>query len=113
MHGGLAQGIGQALTERVVYDADSGQPLSGSFMDYGMPRADDLPGFKIAFQETLNPNNALGVKGCSESGTSGPPGAIGNAVVDALWDLGIRHIDMPYSSARVWQAIRTAQKADA
>ena len=106
VHGGLAQGIGQALCERVVYDEESGQLLSGSFMDYCMPRADDLPSFKVDFQCTPNPNNVLGIKGCSESGTCGPPSAIGNAIVDALWDLGIRHIDHPFTPFRVWRAIR-------
>ena len=95
--------------EYVVYDPDSGQLIAGSFMDYTMPRADDLPSYKLAFQETLNPNNALGVKACSESGSCGPPPAIGNAIVDALWDLGVRHIDQPYTPERVWSAIRAAQ----
>ena len=108
VHGGLAQGIGQALLEHVVYHSESGQLLAGSFMDYCMPRADDLPSFVIDFQCTLNPNNVLGVKGCSESGSCGPPAAIGNAIVDALWDLGIRHIDQPYTPMRVWQAIQHA-----
>ena len=108
VHGGIAQGVGQAMMERIVYDPGSGQPLAGSFMDYAMPRADDLPGFVTAFQETLNPNNELGVKGCSESGASGPPGAIGNAIVDALWDRGVRHLDMPYTPERVWRALRSA-----
>lgn len=106
VHGGLAQGIGQALLERVVYEDDSGQLLSGSFMDYCMPRADDLPSFSIDFQCTPNPNNVLGIKGCSESGSCGPPSAIGNAIVDALWDLDVRHIDHPFTPWRVWKAIK-------
>jgi carbon-monoxide dehydrogenase large subunit len=108
IHGGAAQGIGQGLMEHVVYDPDSGQPLAGSFMDYAMPRAADLPSFNVAFQETLNPNDALGAKGCSESATVSAPGALGNAVLDALWGLGVRHIDMPYSPQRVWRAIQDA-----
>jgi carbon-monoxide dehydrogenase large subunit len=109
VHGGLAQGIGQALSEEIVYDPKSGQLVTGSFMDYGMPRADDLPSFRLDFQETLNPNNPLGVKGCSESGTCGPVAAIGNALVDALWDLGVRHIDHPYTPERVWNAMRASR----
>ena len=105
VHGGLAQGIGQALFEQVVYEPPSGQLLTGSFMDYCLPRADDLPAFTVDFQCTPNPNNVLGIKGCSESGTCGPPSAIGNAIVDALWDLGIRHIDHPFTPWRVWRAI--------
>jgi carbon-monoxide dehydrogenase large subunit len=105
VHGGAAQGVGQALTEQVVYDPESGQLMTGTFMDYCMPRADDLPSFTVEFQETLNPNHVLGVKGCSESGTCGPTAAIGNAIVDALWDLGVRHIQHPYTPERVWRAI--------
>ena len=113
VHGGAAQGIGQGLMEHVVYDPDSGQPLAGSFMDYAMPRAADLPSFGAAFQETLNPNDALGAKACSESGTVSAPGALGNAVLDALWGLGVRHIDMPYSPQRVWRAIQDARRGEA
>ena len=104
IHGGIAQGIGQALMEAVVYDA-AGQPLTGSFMDYAMPRATDLPSFRTARQETLSPDNALGVKGCGESGTIGAPAALVNAVIDALAPLGVRHLDMPLTPLRVWQAI--------
>ena len=111
VHGGLAQGIGQALMERVVYDEESGQLLSGSFMDYCMPRADDLPSFGVDFQCTPSSSNPLGVKGCSESGSCGPPAAIGNAIVDALWDEGLRHLDQPYTPERVWQAMREAPTA--
>ncbi len=113
VHGGLAQGFGQAMCEHVVYDPDSGQLLTGSFMDYGMPRAPDLPSFEIDFQETLNPFNALGAKGCSETGAIGPPAAIGNAIVDALWDLGVRHVDMPYTPDHVWRAIQAAKAGPA
>jgi len=109
VHGGLAQGIGQALMEHVVYDdAGSGQLLSGTFMDYAMPRAGDLPGVHCTFIETPAPSNPLGVKGGSETGTIGAPAAIGNAVVDALWDLGVRHVPLPITAQAVWRAIRAA-----
>ena len=109
VHGGLAQGIGQALLEQVVYEPGSGQLVTGSFMDYTLPRADDLPSFEGELMESFNANNALGVKGGSESGVVGPTAAIGNAIVDALADLGVEHIDMPYTPERVWQAIRVAE----
>ena len=106
VHGGLAQGIGQALMEHVRYDPQSGQLVSGSFMDYGIPRAEDLPSFESLTQETLSPTNPLGVKGAGESGTIGPPAALCNAVVDALWHLGVRHIEMPMIPERVVTAIQ-------
>jgi carbon-monoxide dehydrogenase large subunit len=108
VHGGLAQGIGQALREHVIYDHDSGQLLTASFMDYGIPRAADLPSFHTAFIETPAPSNPLGVKGGSESGTIGAPAAIGNAVIDALWHLGVRDITLPITSETVWRALRDA-----
>ncbi len=107
VHGGLAQGIGQALSEHVVYDND-GQLLSASFLDYAMPRAADLPSFHTAFIATPAPSNPLGVKGGSESGTIGAPAAIGNAVIDALWHLGVRDISLPITSETVWRALRSA-----
>ena len=109
IHGGLAQGIGQALMEHIVYDSDSGQLLSGTFMDYCMPRAQDLPDLNIDTQETLSPNNPLGVKGAGESGTIGAPACVGNAVVDALWHLGVRHVDMPMTPEKVLAAITVAE----
>jgi carbon-monoxide dehydrogenase large subunit len=109
VHGGLAQGIGQALMEHVVYDRASGQLLSGSFMDYAMPRAGDVPSFRTGFIETPAPSNPLGVKGGSESGTIGAPAAIGNAVVDALWHLGVRDIALPITPETVWRALRRAR----
>jgi carbon-monoxide dehydrogenase large subunit len=109
VHGGLAQGIGQALMEHVVYDRETGQLLSGSFMDYAMPRADDVPAFRTAFIETPAPSNPLGVKGGSESGAIGAPAAIGNAVVDALWHLGVRDIALPITSETVWRALVAAR----
>jgi carbon-monoxide dehydrogenase large subunit len=108
--GGLAQGIGQALMEHCVFEPSSGQLLTASFMDYCMPRADDLPSFHLATQETLNPNHPLGVKGAGESGTIGAPSAVANAVVDALRPFGVRNIDMPLTPMRVWEAIQAARK---
>jgi carbon-monoxide dehydrogenase large subunit len=108
VHGGLAQGLGQALMEHVVYDPDSGQLITGSFTDYAMPRADCMPNLRTTFLETPAPSNPLGAKGGSESGTIGAPAAIGNAVVDALWHLGVRHVTLPLSSEKVWNAIREA-----
>jgi aerobic carbon-monoxide dehydrogenase large subunit len=105
IHGGLAQGIGQALSEHIVYDAD-GQLLTGSFLDYAMPRADDLPAFRTGFIATPAPSNPLGVKGGSESGTIGAPAAIANAVIDALWHLGVREITLPITSETVWRALK-------
>ena len=107
-HGAAAQGIGQALLEEVCYDPESGQLLTGSFMDYALPRAGDLPDFALASHETLTATNPLGVKGVGELGTSGPPAAIGNAVLDALWHLGVRHVEMPFTAERVWRAMREA-----
>jgi aerobic carbon-monoxide dehydrogenase large subunit len=111
VHGGIAQGVGQALMEEVVYDADSGQLLTGSFMDYAMPRAADLPAFRTAFIETPAPSNPLGAKGGSESGTIGAPAAIGNAVIDALWHLGVRDIALPIRPETVWRALCNARAA--
>ncbi|MFL6798003.1 MAG: xanthine dehydrogenase family protein molybdopterin-binding subunit [Xanthobacteraceae bacterium] len=108
VHGGLAQGIGQALREHIVYDR-SGQLLTGSFMDYAMPRAADVPSFCTDFLVTPAPSNPLGVKGASESGAIGAPAAIGNAVIDALWHLGVCDITLPITSEKVWQALREAR----
>jgi len=107
VHGGLAQGIGQALLEGCVYDSD-GQLLSASFMDYAMPRADDLPNFEVDHScQTPCTHNPLGVKGCGEAGAIGSPPSVVNAVVDALRSGGadVTHIDMPLSPARVWEAM--------
>jgi aerobic carbon-monoxide dehydrogenase large subunit len=110
VHGGMAQGVGQALMERIVYDRD-GQLLTASFMDYAMPRAADLPAFCTGFIATPAPSNPLGVKGGSESGTIGAPAAIGNAVIDALWHRGVRDIALPISAETVWRALKTAQES--
>jgi carbon-monoxide dehydrogenase large subunit len=104
VHGGVVQGIGQALMEHTVYDGD-GQMLSGSFMDYQIPRAADLPDIDFAHQATATEHNMLGFKGCGEAGAAGAPPAVINALVDALSDLGVRHVDMPATPQRVWQAI--------
>ncbi|QIB35362.1 xanthine dehydrogenase family protein molybdopterin-binding subunit [Ancylobacter pratisalsi] len=109
IHGGIAQGIGQAMMERTVYDPETGQMLSGSFMDYGLPRADDLPFFDVATQNTPCTTNPLGIKGAGEAGAIGAPPAFVNAVVDALSSLGIDHLDMPLTPARVWEAISAAR----
>jgi carbon-monoxide dehydrogenase large subunit len=105
VHGGLAQGIGQALYENCVYDPESGQLVTGSYMDYCMPRADNLPSFEVETNVTLCTHNPLGVKGCGEAGAIGAPAAIMNAVIDALAPLGVRQFDMPATPERVWRAI--------
>jgi aerobic carbon-monoxide dehydrogenase large subunit len=107
IHGGLVQGIGQALCETCVYDDASGQLLSGSFMDYCMPRADDIPMMHVETLSTACTHNPLGVKGCGELGTIGAPATVINAVVDALAHLGVTHVDMPASPSRIWQIINS------
>jgi len=108
VHGGIVQGIGQALTEGCVYDKDSGQLLTGSYMDYCMPRAADVPSFNLDFTETKCPSNPLGMKGCGEAGAIAAPAAVINAVTDAL---GIRDIPMPASPHVVWQYLQPMKKA--
>jgi carbon-monoxide dehydrogenase large subunit len=107
-HGGIVQGIGQALRERTVYD-ENGQLLTGSYMDYAMPRADDAPLFVHDFHSVPATTNPLGAKGCGEAGCAGALPSVMNALVDALSEYGIRHIDMPATPERVWRAIRNAQ----
>jgi carbon-monoxide dehydrogenase large subunit len=109
VHGGLCQGIGQALLENCVYDKDSGQLLTGSLMDYALPRADDVPSFKVGTKVTPCTHNPLGAKGCGEAGAIGAPAAMMNAVLDALAPVGVKHFDMPASPHRVWQAINAAK----
>ncbi len=109
VHGGLVQGIGQALMENCVYDRDTGQLLTGSFMDYAMPRADDFPEFKIGNICTPCTHNPLGTKGCGEAGAIGSPPAVINAVLDALHGLGVKEFDMPATPHRVWEAIQAAK----
>lgn len=110
VHGGLAQGIGQALLEICRYDAKSGQLLTGSFMDYCMPRADNLPDFTVATHGTACTHNPLGVKGCGEAGAIGAPVAVMNAVIDALAPLGIVDLSMPATPEKVWRAIQQHRK---
>jgi carbon-monoxide dehydrogenase large subunit len=114
VHGGTAQGIGQALMENTVYDSDSGQLMSASFMDYAMPHAGDMPDFTFETRNVPCKNNPMGLKGAGEAGAIGSCPAVINAVIDALWrDYGIRHIDMPATPERIWQAIDEARKAKA
>ena len=108
VHGGVTQGIGQALYEHTVFDADSGQLLSGSFMDYTLPRADNLPPIEVALIEVPCGTNPLGVKGAGEAGAVGSPPAIINAIIDALKDDGVTHIDMPATPEKIWRALAKA-----
>lgn len=103
VHGGIAQGIGQALLEHGIYDPETGQLLTGSYMDYAMPRADDLPTYDVGLTVTPCPHNPLGVKGCGEAGAIAAPAAVINAVTDAL---GIKSFDMPATPRRVWEALQ-------
>ena len=111
VHGGVAQGIGQAVLERTAYDSESGQLLSASFMDYALPRAEDLPDIEVELIEVPCETNPLGVKGAGEAGAVGSPPAVMNAVLDALADDGVRHLDMPATPEAVWRAIRGARVA--
>jgi carbon-monoxide dehydrogenase large subunit len=108
-HGAMAQGTGQALLERTTYDPQSGQLLAASFMDYALPRADDLPSFELGFNPTRCTTNPLGVKGCGEAGAIAAFPAIANAILDALAPLGVEHFDGPATPERVWQAVTTAR----
>jgi carbon-monoxide dehydrogenase large subunit len=110
VHGGVAQGTGQALFERTSYDAD-GQLLSGSFMDYALPRAGDLPDIEVELLEIPCLTNPLGVKGAGEAGAVGSPPALINAVLDALAEDRVTHIDMPATPEVVWRALQTAKAA--
>ncbi len=110
IHGGVAQGIGQAFIEHLVYDKASGQLLTGSLMDYGLPRADEVCSFEMDENPVPTKTNPLGVKGAGEAGNVGALAAIMNAVVDALSPLGVTHIDMPATPERVWRAICAAQR---
>ncbi len=108
VHGGIAQGVGQALFEACVYDPETGQLLSGSFVDYRVPRAADLPSFAVAVNEVPCKTNPMGIKGAGEAGAIGAPPAVINAIVDALAEFGVTHLDMPATPERVWRAIRDA-----
>jgi aerobic carbon-monoxide dehydrogenase large subunit len=109
IHGGIGQGVGQAFTEHMLYDADSGQLLTGSFMDYGMPRASDMCSFHLENHPVPTQTNPIGAKGAGEAGNVGALAAIMNAVVDALSPLGVPHIDMPATPDKVWRALQAAQ----
>lgn len=106
MHGGIVHGLGNALMEEALYDEESGQLLSGTLMDYALPRADDVPMFQIETIATPSPNNILGFKGVGELPTNGAPAAVANAILDALRPFGVRHIDMPLTAAKVWTALQ-------
>lgn len=110
IHGGIVQGAGQALMERCWFDPDTGQPLCGSFMDYALPRADDMPSFSVTYNEVFSPQNPLGVKSGGESGTTPALAVIVNAIVDALSELGVEDMEMPATPHRVWQAIQAAKE---
>jgi len=112
VHGGIAQGVAQALWEEAVYDGDSGQLVSGSMMDYTLPKADMLPMYETDRTVTPTPVNPMGIKGAGETGTIASPPAVMNAVVDALSPLGVDHIEaMPLSAERVWTIIQGAKSA--
>jgi carbon-monoxide dehydrogenase large subunit len=109
LHGGAAQGIGQALMEHVVLDPDTGQPMTATLMEYAIPRADDLPAPVVELNEIAEADNPLGVKGVGENATTGVPAAFMNAVRDALAGAGVEHVDMPVTAERLWQALRGAR----
>src|SRR5207248_6168773 len=111
VHGGLAQGIGQALLEGCVYDQESGQLLTASYMDYAMPRASDLVPFQVSTTVTPCTSNPLGIKGCGEAGAIGSPPAVINAIANALSPLGVRDVPMPATPYAVWQAIQAAKQS--
>ena len=110
VHGGVVQGIGQAITERTIYDPD-GQLVSASFMDYALPRADDLPMIRFTTEPVPSTRNYLGMKGCGEAGTVGALAAVTNAVLGAVWEQGVRRVDMPATPQRVWSWLRQAEAA--
>ncbi len=110
VHGGIAQGIGQAMLEHGIYDAESGQLITGSYMDYAMPRADDLPDFQVGMTVTPCPSNPVGIKGCGEAGAIAAPAAVINAITDAL---GVKQFDMPATPEKIWRALRENRKASA
>jgi len=109
VHGGIAQGVGQALLEHCHYDAETGQLLAASFMDYAMPRASDLPFYVTELSEVPSTTHPLGIRPAGEGGTVPALAVIINAVGDALWDLGVRHVEMPATPSRIWQAIVAAK----
>lgn len=110
VHGGIAQGIGQAVQERVVYDEDA-QLLTATFMDYALPRAADIPTISFMSEPVPSTANIMGMKGCGEAGTVGALAAVANAVQDALWDHGVRQVDMPFTPHRVWELLHSGAHA--
>jgi carbon-monoxide dehydrogenase large subunit len=112
-HGAIAQGVGQAICEQVYLDPDSGQPLTGSLMDYGMPHADMLPSFATGIAEVLSPTNPLGIKAGGEGGTTAAPAAVVSAILDALREIGVRDMPMPATPYAIWSAIKDAKVRDA
>jgi carbon-monoxide dehydrogenase large subunit len=108
-HGSIAHGVGEALLERFYNDPDSGQPLVGSFQDYGMLRADDLPNLRTEIMEVLSPTNPLGIKSAGEGPTTAAPAAVINAIVDALQPFHVRDIELPATPLAVWRAIQDAR----
>jgi carbon-monoxide dehydrogenase large subunit len=112
LHGGIAQGVGQALWEGAVY-SDDGQLLTGSMLDYALPKAARLPNFELDKTVTPSPVNPLGVKGVGEAGAIASTAAVANAVIDALSPLGVRHLDMPYTAQKVWATIQSAKGGQA
>jgi carbon-monoxide dehydrogenase large subunit len=109
-HGGIAQGVGQALWEACAYDAESAQLLSSTLMEYALPRADMLPSFTTELSEVPSTSHPLGLRGGGEGGTTPALGAVVNAICDALAELGVEHIEMPATPERVWQAIQAARR---
>jgi carbon-monoxide dehydrogenase large subunit len=108
LQGGVAQGLGQALYEGVAFEANSGQVLTGSLMDYHLPRADELPALTLITLATPSPSHPLGVKGCGEAGAAGASPAVMNAIMHALAARGVTELDMPATPARIWQALVAA-----
>ena len=111
VHGGVAQGIGQAISEQVVYD-ENGQLLTATFMDYGMPRAKDIPFISFMNEPVPTTANSMRVKGCGEAGTMGALAAVANAVQDALWEYGVNQPDMPFTPLRVWKMVQSSRLMD-
>jgi carbon-monoxide dehydrogenase large subunit len=112
VHGGIAQGVGQALMEQCYYDPGTGQLLTASFMDYSMPRADHFPFFATEITEVPCTTHPLGMRPAGEGGTTPAPGVFINAVVDALSEFGVKHVEMPATPERIWRAIREARQAE-
>jgi carbon-monoxide dehydrogenase large subunit len=110
VHGGIVQGVGQAMREQVVYDRQNGQLLTGSFLDYAMPRADSVPFFTTELSEVPTPTHPLGIRPAGEGGTTPALGVVINAIVDALAEYGVAHIEMPATPERVWRAIRRGRE---